>query len=182
MKKILPIVSLVIIFALAITTVVLAIVPKSYAPSYVKPDYIVAYIKGSNETFDESSDYSKTIYNDILVKFDAAFEESSINSLLQGRLSTKSEIEYNSTNTTPTTGSSEKIYLKFCYNAEKTITVSEDKTFVYTAMVAEVSSVDGLETIKIGLMGPSKSYYNYYFNTIANLSELNTYLTELELA
>lgn len=182
MKKVLPIVSLVIICALAITTIVLALVPKSYAVEYTKPDYIVAYVNGKNETFDTSNDYAKKIYDEILNKFDKSSVESAINSLLQGRLGTKSELEYNSNNTSITTSSSSRVYLRFVYNSNKEAKVSEEKTFAYTSIVVEITNEDALKEVKLGLMAEGKNYYNYYYTTLANFSDLHEYLTGLELA
>ena len=182
MKKILPIISLVIICALAITTIVLALVPKSYATSYEKPDFIVAYVNGKNETFDKSNEYSEKIYNAILENLDESFVESAINSLLQGRMGEKSELEYNSNNSTPSTTSSSKVYVRLCYNTEKKVTVKENTEFAFTSIIFDVTSDDALSTVKIGLMASGKNYYNYYYSTLANFSDLYTYLTELELA
>lgn len=183
MKKVLPIVSLVIICALAITTIVLALVPKSYAVEFDKPDYIVAYINGKSETFDTSNDYSKKIYDTILDKFNEGFSESAINSLLQGRMGEKSEVEYNSSNSTPSTSSSSKVYLRFCYNTSKEETVKEDGTkFAFTSLIVEIPEADSLAEVKVGMLASGKNYYNYYYTSLANLKEVHSYLTELELA
>ena len=183
MKKILPIVSLVIICALAITTIVLALVPKSYAVDFEKPDYIVAYVNGKSETFDTSNEYSEEIYNTILTKFNEAFKESAINSLLQGRAGEKCEVEYRETNTSPSTTSSTKVYLKFCYNAaEEEVIKADGSTYKFNSLIVEIPEADSLAEVKVGMMPSGKNYYNYYYISLANLSEVYTYLTELELA
>lgn len=182
MKKILPIVSLVIICALAVATIVLALVPKSYALEFERPDYMVVYVNGKNETFDTSNDYAEEIYETVLKKLDESSVESAINALLQGRIGEGCELEYNSIQSTPSTTSSSKVYVKMCYTSEKEVTVKEDSKFAYTSIIFDITEEDALSTVKIGLMAEGKSYYQYYYTTLANFSDLHEYLTGLELA
>lgn len=176
-KKIIPLVSLIIIALLVVATIVMACVPKSYAPIECEPTRIVV---GSMDgrVFDKSNADDKKIFNAIYDNYVDAFKESSINALFNGRISMGAKAEYNETVTKISSLGTN--YVMFNFSKAQTVKV-EDAKYSYTKMVIVLESSNVMKTVKAYLYNDDTfaSGTNYYISTIGNLQKLVDYVNDL---
>ncbi|MGN1227501.1 MAG: hypothetical protein ACI4TX_02555, partial [Christensenellales bacterium] len=107
-----------------------------------------------------------------------SFQESSINSLFNGRIGMGSEAKYNETVTKLSSIGTN--YIMFVYDNELTVKV-EDAEYTFNKMVIELDSTNVMKTIKAYLFNTDTytSGTNYYFSTIGNLECLVNYVEKL---
>lgn len=177
-KKIIPLVSLIVIALLVVATIVMACVPKSYAPIECEPARIVV---GSMDgrVFDKSNDDDKKVFNAIYDNYVNAFKESSINALFNGRISMGAEVEYYETVTKISSLGTN--YVMFNFDKAQTVKV-EDAEYSYTKMVIVLESTNVMKTVKAYLYNDDTftSGTNYYISAIGNLQKLVDYVEDLK--
>lgn len=175
-KKIIPLVSLIIIAILVIATIVMACIPKSYAPTNVAP---VSIVLGNDDSYYAKGDVNtKKVYNELYSAYQNSFTESSINALFNGRLALNAEVNYTETAISINNLGTNHIMLNFGSMQKVEI---EGTEYQYNKMVIELDSTNVMKTVKAYLFN-SDTYYtgtNYYISTIGNLEGLVNYVNEL---
>ena len=175
-KKVGLIVTVSVVCALIIATLVMTFVPHSFLMDINDPDMITVYYSSKSGTFNESD--NKDIYNKLLDKFNASFEQSVLSALFNGDLSTEATLKSSSTTLSLSSGN----YLKFTYLTSQTFTYNKNE-YKYKHIIFKLaSSEDEFEstTAYIILENESNENYSRYQYTIqANYATLLDYLGEI---
>jgi len=176
-KKIIPMIVLIVIALLVVATIVLAVIPKNYQPSNVEPTRIV--LGENNRVYEKANDNDKVVYDNIMNYYKKSFNESSINSLFNGRLSYSPAVEYNDTVATISSFNSD--YIMFVYDDIKTVKV-ENEEYSYNKIIIALSSTNVMKTVKAYLYNDNtfSAGTNYYVNTIGNLESLVNYVDSIK--
>jgi len=170
-NKLIPIIALSLIGVIAIATIVMACINKSYEPNLNTPDMIA--VSANGQTY-ESTDTD--VFDSLLQEYKDSFKESSINALFQGRIANGAEGKY--LEDVITSLSSISSYISLDYNTEQSITI-QNEDFVYDRAVVSLTTDTELNTVKIYLFAPGTTATSYYIETIANFSALNDYIDTL---
>ena len=173
-KRIIPITALVLIAIVAIATIVMALVPKNFAPNIGDPARI-SISSMNNRVFDATED--KETYDKIMEAYHNSFTESSLNALFQGRIGYNTEAKYQEDSLTYLSSLSK--YLRFDYNTDKTVTV-QDNEVTYRSVVIELVDNEGMYEVKLYLLAYGDTSTNYYMSAIADLGQLVTVTSEIE--
>lgn len=173
-KRILPIIALVLIGAIAVATVVLALVPKNHMPNLDTPNRIS--ISSMDEQIFDAVEHRET-FDKVMDAYKASFTESSLNALFQGRLGESAQVKYQEDSLTYLSSLSK--YLRFDYNVDKTATV-EDTTFNYRSAVIELVDNQGMYEVKIYLLEYGTTSTHYYISTIADTGNLVSVIADIE--
>ena len=180
-KKIGIITTIAIVGVLILATIIMTIVPYSFKLDIANPDSIkVCHYNGSSSktgTFSTLETGTKIkIYNNIMDKFDASFEQSALSALFNGDLGKKAEIKSNSSTINLNTGT----YLEFIYDDTQEYSYNGQK-FSYNKIVFKITSTaDDFEsvtayTIKVGTEDKAQHQYTLQ----ANYSALVDYFAEI---
>lgn len=175
-KKITPIIALSIIGLLAIATIVMAFIPKSYAPAIIEKPDMISVSSMSGQTFIDGVVGDQEVFDNIYTKFRESFTESSINSLFQGRIAINSSYDYtenivsNISNITP--------YITLDYNTAITIEVEETQ-FTFDRVVVQLEESTSLQEVKLYLFAPEENSTGYFIATIGNFTSLLAYIETL---
>ena len=180
-KKIGTIVTVSIIGALILATIIMTFVPYSFKMDIATPDRITVYDYSGNKsasgTFSKSD--KKDIYNNILDKFDKAFEQSVLNAMFNGDLGKKAELKTRSTQSVSVkTGN----YLKFGYDNAQKYKVNGGE-YSYNQIIIDISYTEGeFQTVKAYIVdstNPFENYSKHYYEVEANFTELANYISSI---
>jgi hypothetical protein len=178
-KKIIPIISLVLIALLAIATIVLAVVPKSYSPVIETPTWITVNYSGTNKALNATD--NKDSFNKIVDLIKGSFSETSLNSLFNGRINDKADVVYKESLSYTLSSSTNYVRLDFYKDIDATVDgkvyYNGSNKATYQSMIIEVSSSTGLNTVNIYLLDKDSKSLKYYYTTIANYDSLTSYLS-----
>ena len=170
-KKIIPIVALSLIALVAIATVVMVCLTSSYRPNIDAPDYITF----SADSYQQQHENDE-VYQNVVAKFDNAFEESMLNALFQGRLKASEKVVQLDESKSL---SSLSTYIRFEYKTARKIKY-ENTEISYKTLIVELNSSKVISDVKIYVLEQGNtSEVNYYISTIANYTELYNYYVEV---
>ena len=180
-KKIGIITTIAIVGVLILATLIMTIVPYSFKLDIANPDSIVVYHHNGSQsasgTFDPSVSAQKGIYNNILDKFDASFEQSALSVLFNGDLGKEATLKASTT----TVNVKSATYLKFVYDENQEYTYNGQK-YSYNQIIFAISSTaDEFESVTafIVKVGGSENYSQHRYTLDANYSALVDYLAEI---
>ena len=189
-KKILIIVSLALVVALITTTIVLAVVKKSYKPEFnLDPQTVRIVRQNDNTEFESSESHStKEKFENIVKLFDDGFKQNVLGSIFSGNSSKQIDIELVSKLPSFEDGYT----FTFDYKADMVLR-KDGKDFVYGTntdkqiklqqVIFNITDTNGYNQIYLyakEVVG-SNIYY-YEIATIANTSALYAYMSELTFA
>lgn len=189
-KKILIIVSLAIVVALIATTIILAVVKKSYKPEFnLEPQTVVIVNQNNNTEFESSESHStKEKFKNIVKLFDDGFKQNVLGSIFSGNSSKQIEIELVSKLPSFDDGYT----FTFDYKADMVLRkggkdfvygTNTDKQIKFQQVIFNITDTNGYNQICLyakEVVG-SNTYY-YEIETIANMSALYDYMSELTFA
>jgi hypothetical protein len=185
---------------MALTTLILALVPVNKNRTIETPNVI--YITNEKTTgyggfcasnIDDLTSNKARMLNEFMEKFNAGFEQKALVSLFAGQMNEGFEAGYadiagSSEKISKNYDTTEKFTVIFEYNETKTITVAEkDLTFEYDHLFFEVTNTNGRELVTFGVMkgteymdGEDKTLpYKYYYTAKVNLSGLYKYICSI---
>lgn len=176
-KKIGAIISLVIIGALIIATIIMANINLNYGIDCVKPDSV--YVQTKNDTVKVSSEQKDKIVEMI----SGASNEKFLTALFNGEADKKVEIRSEkSTISTPS-----NYYVRYHYTSKQDLIVNgkeykdaDGKVETFEELVFVVNPAEGEAEFKVFVIPESDSSnsYNYYFVLDADFESLYEYLSE----
>lgn len=189
-KKILIIVSLALVVALIATTIVLAVVKKSYMPEFdLTPQTVRIVRQSDNAEFESSESHSsKEKFENVVKLFDDSFKQSVLGSIFGGNSSKRIDIELVS----KLPSFDEGYTFTFDYKADMVLKkdgknfvygTNTDKQIKFRQVIFNITDTNGFNQICLyakEIVG-SNTYY-YEIETIANVSALYDYMSELTFA
>ena len=189
-KKILIIVSLALVVALITTTIVLAVVKKSYMPEFdLTPQTVRIVRQSDNAEFESSESHSsKEKFENVVKLFDDSFKQSVLGSIFGGNSSKRIDIELVS----KLPSFDEGYTFTFDYKADMVLKkdgkdfvygTNTDKQIKFRQVIFNITDTNGFNQICLyakEIVG-SNTYY-YEIETIANVSALYDYMSELTFA
>jgi len=189
-KKILIIVSLALVVALITTTIVLAVVKKSYKPEFdLTPQTVRIVRQSDNAEFESSESHSsKEKFENVVNLFDDSFKQSVLGSIFGGNSSKRIDIELVS----KLPSFDEGYTFTFDYKADMVLKkdgkdfvygTNTDKQIKFRQVIFNITDTNGFNQIYLyakEVVG-SNTYY-YEISTIANVSALYDYMSELTFA
>lgn len=194
-------VTLGIVAVIAISTLILALVPVNKNTVIERPNAI--YITnnktkeyGGNCAYDNIKDTTSSgsrMLNEFMNAFNAGFEQKALISLFNGQMNEGFETGYvdvagSSERISKNYDSTEKFTVIFEYNDTKTINVeSRGLSFEYKYLFFEVTNADGRELVTFGVMKDSYSMdgsysnlsYKYYYTAKVNLKGVYKYINTI---
>ncbi len=187
----------------AITTLILALVPVNKNRTIETPNAIYItnektanFNGGFNAlSIDENTAKRAKMLNDFMKAFNSGFEQKALVSLFNGQMNEGFEAGYSNKAASSETISknydtTEKFTVIFEYNETKTITVEEKGlTFEYDHLFFEVTNTDERELVTFGVMKgtsymggeESKLPYQYYYTAKVNLRGLYDYIRTISV-
>jgi len=190
MKKILSIVALCLIAALAAVIIIFAVVDKNYNPNLQAPDYIQICINKSSDENVESYDKNDTIserkdvYNKVMKLYNESFSQKIMSGIFQGIVFNKTEIVRNVV-TSIDSILSNGTYIAFNYNDDQILklngevyTYKNETNIKYKTLYVEVKNTTAMTDINIYVkkIDADSSYYRFIVK--AEQSELYKYLQD----
>lgn len=187
MKKVLALVSGIIVIVLIACFMSCAFVPKNFDINVAEPEYITIYKNGTvaNEYVEKGTEQ----YNTIMRLYKESFKTNVLNALFQGKAFSGVSVEEGRQTISSTTlkSSASKIYIEFSYTQKQVVKEngvevegSWDNEYLY--MPIEVTDSTSLTQISaFARYGTSSSTDNnsyYHYTAFAIQHELFTYLNE----
>ena len=196
MKKIIiSAVSIALILAIGITTLVLALIPTGFNDSIEKPYAIYVMNSKTSEFYNgalsfkerEDDQEARDTISNIYSMFCHSFEQKTLNAIFNKELGEGLTTSYTSTSKTISKNSSseEKITIVFQYKTSKKIkALNNTKEYSYNYLFFEISNIDERQdatfAVRSDLTLDNSSYqYNYSFSGKANFSNLYNYVSSL---
>ena len=200
-KKIVISVALGVVALLAITTLILALVPVNKNTVIAKPNAV--YITnqntkefGGNCAYDNIQDGTQkgsVMLNDFYNAFNVSFEQKALVAMFGGQSNSGVKANYvdvagSSEKISKNYDTTEKFTVIFHYNDAQTIYVEEkDMSFKYNYLFFEVTNVDARQEVTFGVMKDNYSLdgsysslsYKYYFTAQANLKPVYQYINTI---
>lgn len=180
-KKVGTIITVSIIGALILATIIMTFVPYSFKMNIATPDRITVYDYSGNKSASGTFSLTekKDIYDELISRFDTAFEQSVLNAMFNGDLGKKAELKTRSTQAVSVkTGN----YLKFGYDNAQKYKLNGIE-YSYTQIIIDISYTEGeFKTIKAYIVDSTNMYDNYskhYYEVEANFTELANYITSI---
>ncbi len=180
-KNIGAIISLSVIGALIIATIIMALVPHNFMMNVARPDAIVVYNNGNATTYYYSNASEKAEFDEIYSRLVKGYKTSAINALFKGKLGKKSTIVDKNSSVSLTSG----VKIVFDYNTTQILKDGKSNykgNIEYTQLVFEISDTDDLVNQKAYVINTTSSgttylSYRQYYETPANFAELYDYIT-----
>lgn len=196
MKKIIiSAVSIALILAIGITTLVLALIPTGFNDTIEKPYAIYIMNSQTSEyhngvlSFKEREDdqEARDVISNIYSLLCHSFEQKTLNAIFNKELNESLKTNYSSTskNISKNSSSEEKITIVFQYkNSKKIKAVNNSKEYSYNYLFFEISGKNERDVatfaVRSDLTLDNSSYqYNYSFSGKANFSRLYEYASSL---
>lgn len=136
---------------LAVVTIVMAIVPKSYAIEMPKtnPNYIYIYQGSTTPKVTLYEDTDKDLYDELLDAFNGSFSQSALSALFQKELGNTIEYNYIGSKTLSniTNSNINDFVLGFVYSDVQTL-YKDGKPYVDDALMSNANYTDGVVTFK----------------------------------
>lgn len=136
---------------LAVVTIVMAIVPKSYAIEMPKtnPNYIYIYQGSTTPKVTLYEDTDKDLYDELLDAFNGSFSQSALSALFQKELGNTIEYNYIGSKTLNniTNSDGNDFVLGFVYSDVQTL-YKDGKPYVDDALMSNANYTDGVVTFK----------------------------------
>ena len=134
---------------LAVVTIVMAIVPKSYAIEMPKtnPNYIYIYQGTTTPKATLYEDTDKDLYDELLDAFNGSFSQSALSALFQKELGNTIEYNYIGSKTLSNITSSNDFVLGFVYSDVQTL-YKDGKPYADDALMSNSNYTDGVVTFK----------------------------------
>ena len=134
---------------LAIVTIVMAIVPKSYAIEMPKtnPNFIYIYQGSTTSKVPLYEDIDKDLYDELLDAFNGSFSQSALSALFQKELGNTIEYNYIGSKTLSNITSSNDFVLGFVYSDVQTL-YKDGKPYANDALMSNANYTDGVVTFK----------------------------------
>ena len=134
---------------LAIVTIVMAIVPKSYAIEMPKtnPNFIYIYQGSTTPKVPLYEDIDKDLYDELLDAFNGSFSQSALSALFQKELGNTIEYNYIGSKTLSNITSSNDFVLGFVYSDVQTL-YKDGKPYADDALMSNSNYTDGVVTFK----------------------------------
>ena len=136
---------------LAVVTIVMAIVPKSYAIEMPKtnPNYIYIYQGSTTPKVTLYEDTDKDFYDELLDAFNGSFSQSALSALFQKELGNTIEYNYIGSKTLNniTNSDGNDFVLGFVYSDVQTL-YKDGKPYVDDALMSNANYTDGVVTFK----------------------------------
>ena len=134
---------------LAVVTIVMAIVPKSYAIEMPKtnPNYIYIYQGSTTPKVTLYEDTDKDLYDELLDAFNGSFSQSALSALFQKELGNTIEYNYIGSKTLSNITSSNDFVLGFVYSDVQTL-YKDGKPYANDALMSNANYTDGVVTFK----------------------------------
>ncbi len=136
---------------LAVVTIVMAIVPKSYAIEMPKtnPNYIYIYQGSTTPKVTLYEDTDKDFYDELLDAFNGSFSQSALSALFQKELGNTIEYNYIGSKTLSniTNSNSNDFVLGFVYSDVQTL-YKDGKPYANDALMSNANYTDGVVTFK----------------------------------
>ena len=179
MKKVLTIVSLSIVGALLLATIILACIPVGSLPKFADPIGVTIY---SNELGVKKVDEDDKASN-ITSKMQSAVKQRCLSAIFNGTLKNMSIKTMESTIYVPRSNSeTTKAKFEYKYAGKQTMAVNGVK-FEYSSLLFEVNENDARDTMKIYVIKDDKTgdsvVYSHLISVDGNYSELFVYINEL---
>lgn len=203
-KKIVISVALGVVALLAITTLILALVPVNKNTVIAKPNDVYITNKnlvddktGYRGTYDNIQDVTQkgsVMLNDFYKAFNQSFEQNALVAMFNGQSNSGIRANY-----VDVAGSSEKIsknydttekftVIFYYYEAQKIYVEEKDMSFEYNYLFFEVTNTDERQEIIFGVSKDdyvdgsySTLSYKYYFTAQANLKPVYQYINTIPL-
>ena len=203
-KKIVISVALGVVALLAITTLILALVPVNKNTVIAKPNDVYITNKnlvddktGYRGTYDNIQDVTQkgsVMLNDFYKAFNQSFEQNALVAMFNGQSNSGIKANY-----VDVAGSSEKIsknydttekftVIFYYYEAQKIYVEEKDMSFEYNYLFFEVTNTDERQEIIFGVSKDdyvdgsySTLSYKYYFTAQANLKLVYQYINTIPL-
>lgn len=203
-KKIVISVALGVVALLAITTLILALVPVNKNTVIAKPNDVYITNKnlvddktGYRGTYDNIQDVTQkgsVMLNDFYKAFNQSFEQNALVAMFNGQSNSGIKANY-----VDVAGSSEKIsknydttekftVIFYYYEAQKIYVEEKDMSFEYNYLFFEVTNTDERQEIIFGVSKDdyvdgsySTLSYKYYFTAQANLKPVYQYINTIPL-
>lgn len=179
-KNIGAIISLAVIGALIVATIIMALVPYDFMMNIAKPDAIIVYQNGSSYTYYHSTASEKTEFDEIYSRLVKGYKTSAINALFDGNLGKKATIVDKSSSVSLSSG----VKIVFDYNTTQILKDGKSNykgDIEYTRLVFEISDTDDFINQKAYVIysNSSANYpsYRQYYETPSNFADLYDYLT-----
>lgn len=181
MKKVLTIVSLSIVGALLLATIILACIPVGSLPNFSNPTGVVVYsseLGGGVGKVDEDDKASN-----ITSKMQSAVKQRCLSAIFNGTLKNMSIKTMESTSYVSRSNSdTAKALFEYKYAGKQTMTIN-GVTFEYSSLLFEVKENDARDTMKIYVIEETSSStsvkYSHIISVDGNYSELFVYISEL---
>ena len=136
---------------LAVVTIVMSIVPKSYAIEMPKtnPNYIYIYQGSTTPKVTLYEDTDKDLYDELLDAFNGSFSQSALSALFQKELGNTIEYNYIGSKTLSniTNSNSNDFVLGFVYSDVQTL-YKDGKPYANDALMSNANYTDGVVTFK----------------------------------
>ena len=180
MKKVLTIVSLSIVGALLLATIILACIPVGSLPKFADPMGVVVYSSELGEVGKVDEDDKAS---NITSKMQSAVKQRCLSAIFNGTLKNMSIKTMESTIYVPRSNSeTTKAKFEYKYAGKQTMAVNGVK-FEYSSLLFEVNENDARDTMKIYVIKDDKTGdsvdYSHLISVDGNYSELFVYINEL---
>lgn len=182
-KKIVSIVSVAILFVLALTVVISAIVPKHLNFDFAQPQSITIYKDGTkNNTIYYEND---EVYKKVMELYNQGFKTSALSAFFQGKGFQKVTTIDSTKSLSSEKSGSNGIYIEFTFSEDQnviergvsTLTASEK---VYRSVIFQVSNSNNLTQVNAYLLGTSNTDTSYVsYVSYAGFANLYDYLNNL---
>ncbi len=184
-KRIIPIIALVLVGIIAITTVVFAVCTKSYMPQFKSFDSISLMGKnvnnGSGEYYSADIDQTQSVYNELNDLFNKSFNESALNSLFNGRLGFSAEVTKNQNIISNIAELDAYIIFEFEDKTNLPTFNYNGSDIEYDRVLVQVETLEQskLNAVKLYLVQEEANSSSYYMETYANFYDLFSKYNEL---
>ena len=185
-KRIIPIVAILIIALIAITTVIFALVPVNYKPEYkeVKSFYICDsnINSGAAEYFTEND--NKEYVAQINKLYNEAFSEHALASLFNGRLGYNAELIKNEDVISNVSNISKYICLEYTDKSNLPTATYNNEEFAYDRILIKIESLSNkyISSVNVYLLKEDATSSSYYYKTYGNFYNFFDYINNTILA
>ena len=186
MRKIIVIVSLVLVVILASLVTLSLVLKRDYSLNLENPDTMVIYKDGTSMGVD--ADGQAEIYNDILCMLDNAAETTYMNAFLTGDLTKENDL-VTVTSSSLALNATDKVFIRFNYFAEGNLMINgtqyvntlTENPATYYSIVFEITEADQMSEVTVYVTSSNSDtfYTNYRYTTYLNTSAIYDYVEAL---
>ena len=186
-KRLIPIIAIVLIAIIALTTVIFALVPVNYKPEYKQVSSF--YVCDSNVNSGIAQSFSKddgyTEYVDKINQlYSDSFSEHALESLFNGRLGYKAELVKNEDVISNTANLDKYICLEYLDKTNLPTAKYNNEEFAYDRILIKIEALQNkyIGTINVYLLKPDATNSSYYYKTYGNFYNFFDYINNTVLA